>query len=498
MNKWALLALVASSSLFSQKAPTYADQVASILNQNCVSCHRAGQQGPFVLTSYEEAAKRAKLIAAVTKTRSMPPWQAERTMHPFANEARLSEEQIATLQAWAKAGAPAGDLKKAPEPPKFVSEWEQGKPDLVVKMDKPFRVYAEGEDIYRDFGFKVNMPEDKWLRAIEYRPSNRKVVHHALIYADATGKWRELDGKDGQPGGKDFPGQRRRIGTWGVGSNARVYPDGLSLSMPKGSDIIVQVHFHPTGKPEDEISEIGLYFADKPSTKTVTEIHLPYYFGITSDIDIPAGDPSYEVVESFVTPVDVEAFGAFAHAHFLGKEFQMWAELPGGEKQDLLWIKKWNFQWQTLYNFRDRVKLPKGTKVVSRITWDNSSSNPYQQFNPLRRVKWGEGTTDEMGSIALDVVAANEAEFQTLRSALRQRAQFANAAVLLRRDDALANGLEGLDPQEKQLGQAVLQFMDGDKDGKLSPAELDKARAALRAQGFDIGRKRSSLPDSSR
>jgi hypothetical protein len=492
-----LLAAPLAALTLSAAPPTFSQDIAPIIYNNCASCHRPGEAAPFSLTTFEEVSRRGKMIAAITKARVMPPWQAEKTAHAFSNERTLTPTQIQQIADWVRAGMPRGNAAQEPALPHFPTGWQLGKPDLIVKMPKAFRVPAEGPDVYRYFGLPIGLPEDKWVRALEFRAGARTVVHHALLYVDSAGLWPTLDGQGGKPGFDEYntpAAKRQRVATWAVGSNPRTYPSGIAVKLPKGSDIVVQTHFHPSGKEEDEISSIGIYFADAPPTRTWTEIHLPYFFGINAGIDIPANDPAYTVTESFTIPVDVEAFSSFAHAHFLGKEFRLSAKLPTGQTQDLLWIKKWNFAWQTLYNYQDRIPLPKGTVLTTKIVWDNSAENGSNQFSPPRRVKWGEGTTDEMGSLVLDVVAAREQDFPALTAALRTHRQMGDASTLLSANRALENGLAGLDALEQKLAKSVLALYDIDNDGKLSPQELESARSALRAKGFDTGLRRASLP----
>jgi hypothetical protein len=485
-----------AGAILSAATPTFSEQIAPIIFTNCTPCHRPGEAGPFPFTSYEEVAKRGKMIAAITKARTMPPWQAEKTAHRFSNERTLTAEQIGMIEEWVNGGMPRGGAAVEPKLPKFPQGWELGTPDLIVRMPKAFRVPAEGPDVYRHFAFPLGLAEDKWVRAIEFRPGARSVAHHALLYFDTAQVWPTLEGKDGKPGFDEYnspPSKRQRVSTWAVGSNPRTYPEGIAVKLPKGADLVVQTHFHPAGKEEEEVSTVGLYFADAPPAKTWTEMQLPYFFGIGAGIEIPAGDPAYTLTESITLPVDVEAFSTFAHAHFLGKEFQLTATLPSGQKQDLLWIKKWDFAWQTIYNFEDRVALPKGTKVSARIVWDNSKENPANQFSPPRTIKWGEGSTDEMGSITLDVVPANEADLPALTAGLRRHRLMAEASRMLSADGALANGVTGMKEGQAKMAQAVLNLFDQDKDGKLTAGELDTARGALRGMGFDTGVKRSSL-----
>ncbi len=429
---------------------TFADHVAPIIFNNCTSCHRPGEAAPFVLMNYADVQKRGKLIAAVTQSRQMPPWKADAGDVEFKHERRLTAAQIETIQRWAATGMHEGNPAKLPPLPKFADGWQLGKPDLIVKMSEAFTVPADGPDIYQNFALPLNLPEDKWVRAIEFRPGARTVVHHSLFFSDATGEARKLDAADPQPGfsgGMAFTGQRfaarfglggqandasatnpgasptgslgGSLGGWAVGAQARVMPEGLAYFLPKGSDLVLASHFHPSGKVEKEISTVGVYFADKPPTKAFTGIQLPPLFGVFAGLDIPAGAKEYTIEDSFVLPVDVKAFGTGAHAHYIGKTMHLKATLPNGQEKKLLWINDWDFAWQDQYQFKDFVALPKGTRLDVKITYDNTAGNPRNPSSPPRRVKWGEGSFDEMGSMSLIVVAANEADMPALQGAIR-------------------------------------------------------------------------------
>jgi hypothetical protein len=221
------------------------------------------------------------------------------------------------------------------------------------------------------------------------------------------------------------------LGGWAVGAGARELPDGLAYRLPKGSDLILSTHFHPSGKVEEEASTVALYFAEKPPTQRFTGIQLPFGFGILAGIDIPAGKKDFAIEDSFVLPVDVKAFGVSAHAHYLAKEVHVTATLPDGKKKTLLRISDWDFAWQEQYQFQEFVPLPRGTRLQMRMTYDNSADNPRNPTRPPRRVRWGRQTTDEMGSITLQVVAAREAEFPRLRTAYQEHV----------RESALKGGL---------------------------------------------------------
>jgi mono/diheme cytochrome c family protein len=442
---------------------TFNKDVAPILFEQCASCHRPGEGAPFSLLTYQDAQKRARLIAQVTKSRQMPPWKAEKSDYAFRNERHLKDAEIATLQDWLAAGTPEGDVKDLPAAPTFVAGgWPLGKPDLVVKMPKAYHVPAEGRDIYRNFAIALNLNEDKWVRAIDFRPSASSVVHHTLFFLDTTGtaaKKELASGEVGSRGGMSGVGGGAKdkrpglggagglgalgvlggdgvgLGGWALGAQARSLPDGLAYRLPKGSDLILSTHFHPSGKAEDEASTVALYFTDKAPVQRFMGLQIPMGFGVMAGIDIPAGKKDFAIEDSFVLPIDVKAFAISAHAHYLGKDFSMTATLPDGKVKKLLRIPDWDFGWQEQYRFDDYVALPKGTKLNVRMTYDNSADNPRNPTNPPRRVKWGQQSTDEMGSITLQVVAANESQFPSLQQAYREHVSSAAMNLLKKLGD---------------------------------------------------------------
>jgi hypothetical protein len=325
---------------------------------------------------------------------------------------------------------PRGDLTKLPALPSFPSGWQLGQPDLVLEMPAAYHVPADGPDVYRNFVIPLSLGEEKWIRAIELRPSARQVVHHVLYFADSSGTARRADAVDAEPG---FAGMRpgglrsASLGGWAVGQQPHFYPEGIALPLPRGSDLVLQYHFHPTGKAEQEQSVIGIYFADRAPERRLTAIQLPPLFSFFAGIDIPAGQRDFHVQDSFVLPVDVDAVAIGAHAHYLGREMKMTATLPDGSDKTLLWITDWDFAWQDRYFFTQLVSLPKGTRLTGFIRWDNSADNPRNPSDPPARVTWGEQSTDEMGSVTLQVVPRQQSDLQTLQTAYRQ---YVAAAVL--------------------------------------------------------------------
>lgn len=237
-------------------------------------------------------------------------------------------------------------------------------------------------------------------------------------------------------GGASIP-----LGGWAVGAQPHFFPEGFALSIPKGSDLVVQYHFHPTGKPEVEKSKIGFYFAKKAPERSLTRIQMPPAYSLFSGLDIPAGEKDFVIRDTYTLPVAIDALGLGAHAHYICKQMLMTATLPGGEMKTLLQIKDWDFAWQDRYYFRDLVSLPKGTRLDVEIHWDNSSDNPRNPVNPPVHVTWGEESRDEMGSISLITVAHKEADLAELREDLKNHR---NLAVRkgLRENPALAKKIQ--------------------------------------------------------
>jgi hypothetical protein len=430
---------------------TFSEHVAPIVFANCTPCHRPGEAAPFSLLSYRDVRPLAKAIASATASHVMPPWKAGPSDYPFANARQLSPDQIATIQRWVADGALEGDPGRLPALPKFTEGWQLGPPDLVVTMSEAFEVPARGADVFRNFVVPLNLDRDTWVRAIEFRPSARSVVHHSLFFLDATGVSRERDASDPLPGfpggmgggrvgggGRGLAGLLGRrgggaaadtvdddpvarvaggLGGWALGGRALELPSGLAFFVAKGSDLVLSTHFHSSGKVEHEKSTVGLYFAPAPPTQAFTTIQLPPIFGVFEGLDIPADDGHYTIQDSFVIPIDVRAFSVGAHAHYLGKQMRLTATLPDGTVKTLLRIDDWDFSWQERYRYAEFVSLPRGTRLDAEVTYDNTSANKRNPSRPPVRVTWGEESTDEMGSIALQVVAASPGELPQLRQA---------------------------------------------------------------------------------
>lgn len=414
----------------------YSKNIAPIIYDRCASCHRPGEAAPFSLLTYSDVKKHGTQIAAVTKSHLMPPWKAAGDC-AYRDDQRLSEAQIESIQAWVNGGMAEGKSSDLPPAPKFADSWTLGTPDLILKMPKAYQVRAEGPDIYRTFVLPTNLPKDTWISAIDFLPGARSVVHHSLFFFDSSGSSRKRDGADGQPGfsggmggiggnGLAFLSGGKRgsgsgsLGGWALGAQASFMPEELAYFVPKNADLILSTHFHPNGKAEQEQSTVGIYFAKKVPEKEFTGIQMPPVFGALSGLNIPAGDKEYVIEDDYTLPADVKAFGVSGHAHYLAKEMKMVATLPDGKTKTMMWIPDWDFNWQGQYMYKDYVSLPKGTKLHTRISYDNSSSNPRNPTSPPKRVHWGEQSTDEMGSVSLRLVAAKESDLSTLQQDYRK------------------------------------------------------------------------------
>lgn len=401
---------------------TFNRDIAPIIYQNCSSCHRPGEATPFSLLSYHDVTRKAGTIAKVTRLRVMPPWKPAPSSYPFLDDRRLSDDQIALIQDWVRLGMPEGNSAEKPEPPKFDSGWALGKPDLIVEMPVAFHVPADGPDIYRNIAVHLDVPEDKWVAAVDIHPSARAVVHHVLYFADPNARAHLKPSPDGQPGYNGLiPGSAMLpLGGWAVGGRPHLYPGGLALRLPNDSDLVVQYHFHPTGKPESEKSQIAFYFASKAPSRTLARIQMPPAYSLFSGLDIPAGDKDFVIRDSYTLPVAVDAVGMSAHAHYLATKVKMTATLPDGSVKTLLDIPDWDFAWQDRYFFQQFQFLPEGTRLDAEIHWDNSDDNPRNPSRPPVRVTWGEETKDEMGSVSLVAVPHRELDIIKLRADLKK------------------------------------------------------------------------------
>lgn len=406
--------VVSSVCLFSAEkkaaAPTYAKDVAIIIQKNCERCHRPGQIGPFALTNYEQVSAFATEIKRVTAERTMPPWSAVPGHGEFRNERRLSEEQIAIIAAWANAGAPLGDRKLVPAPVTYNDDWAFGQPDLVLTPDASFELAGNGVDEYRCFVMPTGLSETRYIQAMEVRPGNRKIVHHVRTFADITGKARELDAADPKPGfdcslSMAAPYKRIGVGGWAPGMIPDKHPDDIGTFLPAKADIVMEVHYHRNGLKQRDRSSLGLWLHKQ------TPAHIQKSLVVANLlIRIPPGAERHQERARMIVRKDILATSVMPHMHLLGTEMRVTATFPDGRAQDLVWAKPYDFNWQTSYRFKKPLLLPRDTRIDVVAYYNNSESNPKNPNNPLKEVRWGEGTTQEMLVAFIGYIDAPQAE----------------------------------------------------------------------------------------
>jgi hypothetical protein len=403
------------------KPVTFNRDIAPIVFRNCATCHRPGEVAPFSLLSYSDVKKRAKLIQTLTTRRYMPPWKSVEGHGSFVDERRLGTADIDLISGWVDQGAPEGDPRDLPPIPTFRDGWKLGQPDLILTMPEPYAIPADGPDIYRNFALTLKVPPGKYIKAAEYRPGNRRIVHHAALAVDVTGRFRQEDAADPEPGfkgGLNIPGQLfpGSLSAWTPGRDPMPLPDGLSMPWKPGADLILQLHLHPIGKPEAEQSTIGFYLTDQPPRRSMVDVLM-----IDKKIEIPPGESAYRTRDELTLPIEMEAFGVFPHMHLIGRDMKVTAYPPNVEPFSLIWINDWDFNWQSFYQYASPVKLAAGTRIVLEAVHDNSADNARNPSQPPKRVAWGEQTTDEMSAAVLQLVPTRETDLPQMARAHRRR-----------------------------------------------------------------------------
>ncbi len=384
--------------------PTFSADVAPIVYAKCAGCHNPQGPGPFPLLSYDDLKAHADRIHEVVETGYMPPWPPDDDGPAFANDRSLSVDEKRTILRWIDDGMPPGDLAAAPAPPKTAEGWPLGPPDLVVQAPRAFHLEPVGHDVFRNLVIPAPVSGTRWVRAIDLRPGDARVVHHAILYVDRSGAARRLDAQDTAPG---FGGMDVNVADapdghflgWTPGTRPfRGYPD-MAWRLDGSTDLVLQLHLMPAKEPTDVRPTVGLYFADSPPRRQPVLITLR-----NLHIDIPPGESNYEVEDRFKLPVDARVISVFPHAHHLGKDLRGWAELPDGKRRELIHIADWSFMRQGQYYYAEPITLPAGTTLVMHYTYDNSSDNPENPNDPPIRVRSGNRSTDEMGELIVQLV----------------------------------------------------------------------------------------------
>ncbi|MEP7310318.1 MAG: tetratricopeptide repeat protein [Acidobacteriota bacterium] len=495
---------------------TFNKDIAPILFEHCGSCHRLGEPvnasgaprsdskldgtsdqwciagAPFNLIEYRDAQAHARQIAAATRKRTMPPFLPEPGYGAFANERRLRPEQIDMIERWVDAGAPEGDPADKPPTPHWPKGWQLGEPDVIVTMPQPYTLPAVGPDVFRNFVMPLPLPSTRYVRAMEFRTDNPRVLHHASVGVDRTRTSRTLDRADREPGFAVMPEDEvRNVYGWSPGKAPFMGPAGSAWSLEAGSDLVAQLHMLPSGKPERIQPSIGLFFTDTPPT------HVPLVITLQSKtIDIPAGEQHYTVEDTYLLPSDIDVLSVYPHAHYLATDMKGTATLPDGTITWLFWIKAWDFNWQDTYRYASPLFLPKGTTLTMRFTYDNSNGNPRNPNHPPRQIQWGPQSSDEMGALWLEVLPRHAEDlglFMRDNAARAMRTDIGHAELQVRNqpEDALSrNFLAAKYLQAGRVPDAVAQL---DQALRLKP---DDAEAhSNRGIAFQL---QNRIPDATR
>ncbi|HKQ90499.1 MAG TPA: DUF3471 domain-containing protein [Blastocatellia bacterium] len=423
------------------KQITFTKDIAPILFKNCAVCHRPDDVAPFSVLSYKDARPWAKSIREKVASREMPPWGADPRHGEFSNDTRLKQGEIDTIVAWVDGGANEGAPKDLPPAPDFSDAWLVGKPDVKLTMPEEFTLDARGTDDYIYFRVPTKFAEDKWVQAAEFRPGNKRVVHHAVVFVEtpqmieaaktmARRSGREFDPLNGASVFERAPGPERLffkegsvwrtrmdspvvddacaqsnegaktvsasagstiLTAYAPGKNPDVYPPGAAKRIPAGSNLILQMHYSKTtGKAEKDRTSVGLVFAKQPVEKTVETLTV-----INSLFLIPPGAENHKATACYNVPRDLQFVNYFPHMHVRGKDMKYEVVYPDGRRETLLSVDKYNFNWQTLYVLKNPLSIPKGSRFVVTAHFDNSTKNKYNP-DPAKPVRFGEPTYDEM------------------------------------------------------------------------------------------------------
>ena len=387
----ALAVSVSAGPAFAATAPTFSKDVAPILFKNCVECHRPTAMAPMSLLTYEDARPWARAIKQKVASRQMPPWGADPTVAKYSNDVSLKQAEIDTIAAWVDGGALEGDKRELPAAPQFAEGWSIGKPDYIFKMQKPFTVPADGTVPYVYISIPTNLKQDIWIRAVELKPTDRRVVHHIISnLVEGNGA-----APDPEPKLTRDPNRKEIGGGLGGLVPGRLYgefEEGVARKIPAGADIVLQMHYTTIGQAVTDQTEIGVVVSREPPANRRAEGggSIP-----NTTFAIPPGDPNYEVTGKTTFNRDTYLSSLYPHMHVRGKDATYTVIYPDGREEVVLRVPKYDFNWQLSYKLAEPKLLPKGTTLKVTMHYDNSTANRFNP-DPTATVRWGDQTWEEM------------------------------------------------------------------------------------------------------
>lgn len=455
-------------------AVTYHNRISRLVQNRCLECHRNGGVAPFALTNYQEVSSQSGAILQVIEKGVMPPWFAaapkEGQTSPFANDCSLSKTEKSDLVAWLKGGMPEGDPSEAPVARVFSTDWQIGKPDQVIQVEKPVQVKADGTMAYQNVFVDTGFTEDKYVKALEVRPTAREVVHHILVFiVDASGK-----GKRGSRDADDDDEAGGFFAAYAPGYDALVFNEGYGKKIPAGARLKFQIHYTPNGTATEDRPMIGMRFLESEPE------HLLDVAAVAQHrLAIPPNADNHKVVATQTLPNDATILAYFPHMHLRGKAFKYEAVLPGGETKTLLDIPRYDFNWQLSYRLAEPISLPKGSTLRAVAWYDNSSKN-LANPDPNRTVRWGPQTYDEMMIGYVEYHMDNGSmKGNAALAQLRERLQNGgDMQLLFKRFDTDGNGKL----ESSEMPPAARDFLirlDTDKDGAVTPEEAALVRKLI-------------------
>jgi hypothetical protein len=408
---------------------TYTRDVARIMQVKCQQCHRPNDVAPFALMTYDDAVTYAADIKTSLNNKTMPPWKPVPGFNNFADSYAITDDERNTILAWIDGGTPQGDMADMPAPlPVSDSPWQLGQPDMVLTMPE-YTPPIRATDTYRCFVLPTGLTENRFISAMQALPGNPQITHHVLFFLDEVGESEKWEGQDGQPGYDCFGGSNLTsvvtsadltgvltgavsilhgtlVGGWAPGFRTRRLPEDIGEPIPKGTRIVMQVHYHPAGREGSDKTQVGVWFADTAKIKHRL-LNLPI---ANTRFQIPAGASNYEVTASqFVYPfLAGKVITVAPHMHNLGRQIKVEVEDFGGKKRPIINIDDWDFNWQGFYLSAEPIDIPSGSSVKVTAIYDNSANNRKNPNNPIVPVGWGERTTDEMCLAFVGVIFNNE------------------------------------------------------------------------------------------